>query len=232
LYLKVKNYNKNMSKLNKSFFVLLLVSFVFGAIFVNYTGAQVQTSTSSRGVREKVRGQNTTSTTSTPARFKNLEELRQQMQAKIQQIKDENKKRVAENLVRQMERINKRLSQDHLRYLNTIEKVLNKIEERVKNSTTTDATITSKINELKTKITNLRQKIEAQMQKEYLVQIQTETKLREAYQATKKELMNDHKNLRQELQALKKEVRDLFLKIKPVKPVKPATTTSATSSNQ
>jgi len=230
-----------MSKLNKLFFVLLLVSFVFGVVFTNYTGAQVQTNnTSSQEVKEKIQKrvqeriqlQNATNTTGTPVRLRNLEELRQQMQAKIQQIKDENKKRIAENLVRQMERINKRLSQDHLRYLNTIEKVLNKIEERVKNSTTTDATITLKINELKTKIANLKQKIEAQMQKEYLVQIQTETKLREAYQATKKELMNDHKNLRQELQALKKEVRDLFLKIKPVKPVKPATTTNATSSNQ
>jgi len=40
-------------------------------------------------------------------------------------------------------------------------------------------------------------------------------------------LMSDHKNLRQELQALKKEVRDLFLKLNPTN----ATTTNATSSN-
>ena len=218
-----------MSKLNK-LFLLLSLSF----IFTNYVGAQT-INTPSRNFRERIlertqeriQVQNATNTTSTQVRLRNLEELRQQMQAKIQEIKDENKKRIAQNLVSQMERINKRLSEDHLKYLNTIEKVLNKIEERVKNSTTTDATITSKINELKTKIAALRSKIEAQMQKEYLVQIQTETKLREAYQTTKKELMSDHKNLRQELQALKKEVRDLFLKLNPTN----ATTTNATSSN-
>jgi len=218
-----------MSKLNK-LFLLLSLSF----IFTNYVGAQT-INTSSQNVRErilertqeKIQVQNATNTTSTQVRLRNLEELKQQMQAKIQQIKDENKKRIAQNLVSQMERINKRLSEDDLKYLNTIEKVLNKIEERVKNSTTTDATITSKISELKTKIAALRSKIEAQAQKEYLVQIQTETKLREAYQTTKKELMSDHKNLRQELQALKKEVRDLFLKIKPTN----TTTTNATSSN-
>jgi DNA repair exonuclease SbcCD ATPase subunit len=218
-----------MSKLNK-LFLLLSLSF----IFTNYVGAQT-VNTSSQNVRERIlertqeriQVQNATNTTSTPVRLRNLEELRQQMQAKIQQIKDENKKRIAQNLISQMERINKRLSEDDLKYLNTIEKVLNKIEERVKNSTTTDATITSKISELKTKIAALRSKIEAQAQKEYLVQIQTETKLREAYQTTKKELMSDHKNLRQELQALKKEVRDLFLKIKPTN----TTTTNATSSN-
>ena len=222
-----------MSKLNK-LFLLLSLSF----IFTNYVGAQT-INTSSQNVRERIlertqeriQVQNATNTTSTQVRLRNLEELRQQMQAKIQQIKDENKKRIAQNLVSQMERINKRLSEDDLKYLNTIEKVLNKIEERVKNSTTTDATITSKINELKTKIAALRSKIEAQMQKKYLVQIQTETKLREAYQTTKKELMNDHKSLRQESQALKKEVRDLFLKLNPTKPVKPTTTTNATSSN-
>lgn len=218
-----------MSKLNKLFLLLSL-----SLIFTNYVGAQT-INTPSRNFRErilertqeKIQVQNATNTTSTQVKLKNLEELRQQMQAKIQEIKDENKKRIAQNLVSQMERINKRLSEDHLKYLNTIEKVLNKIEERVKNSTTTDATITSKIDELKTKIATLRSKIEAQMQKEYLVQIQTETKLREAYQTTKKELMSDHKNLRQELQALKKEVRDLFLKLKPIN----ATTTNATSSN-
>jgi len=218
-----------MSKLNK-LFLLLSLSF----IFTNYVGAQT-INTSSQNFRERVlertqeriQVQNATNTTSTQVRLRNLEELRQQMQTKIQQIKDENKKRIAQNLVSQMERINKRLSEDDLKYLNTIEKVLNKIEERVKNSTTTDTTITSKINELKTKIAALRSKIEVQAQKEYLVQIQTETKLREAYQATKKELMNDHKSLRQELQALKKEVRDLFLKLKPIN----ATTTNATSSN-
>jgi DNA repair exonuclease SbcCD ATPase subunit len=222
-----------MSKLNK-LFLLLSLSF----IFTNYVGAQT-VNTSSQNVRERIlertqeriQVQNATNTTSTPVRLRNLEELRQQMQAKIQQIKDENKKRIAQNLVSQMERINKRLSEDDLKYLNTIEKVLNKIEERIKNSTTTDATITSKINELKTKIATLRSKIEAQTQKEYLVQIQTETKLRETYQTTKKELMSDHKSLRQELQDLKKEIRDLFLKLKPTKPVKPATTTNATSSN-
>ena len=218
-----------MSKLNK-LFLLLSLSF----IFTNYVGAQT-INTSSQNFRERVlertqeriQVQNATNTTSTQVRLRNLEELRQQMQTKIQQIKDENKKRIAQNLVSQMERINKRLSEDDLKYLNTIEKVLNKIEERVKNSTTTDTTITSKINELKTKIAALRSKIEVQAQKEYLVQIQTETKLREAYQTTKKELMSDHKNLRQELQALKKEVRDLFLKIKPTN----TTTTNATSSN-
>jgi len=222
-----------MSKLNKLFLLLSL-----SLIFTNYVGAQT-INTPSRNFRERIlertqeriQVQNATNTTSTQVRLRNLEELRQKMQAKIQEIKDENKKRIAQNLVSQMERINKRLSEDHLKYLNTIEKVLNKIEERVKNSTTTDATITSKINELKTKIATLRSKIEAQMQKEYLVQIQTETKLREAYQTTKKELMSDHKNLRQELQALKKEVRDLFLKLNPTKPVKPTTTTNATSSN-
>ena len=218
-----------MSKLNKLFLLLSL-----SLIFTNYVGAQT-INTPSRNFRErilertqeKIQVQNATNTTSTQVKLKNLEELRQQMQSKIQEIKDENKKRIAQNLVSQMERINKRLSEDHLKYLNTIEKVLNKIEERVKNSTTTDVTITSKINELKTKIAALRSKIEAQMQKEYLVQIQTETKLREAYQTTKKELMSDHKNLRQELQALKKEVRDLFLKLNPTN----ATTTNATSSN-
>jgi len=218
-----------MSKLNKLFLLLSL-----SLIFTNYVGAQT-INTPSRNFRErilertqeKIQVQNATNTTSTQVKLKNLEELRQQMQSKIQEIKDENKKRIAQNLVSQMERINKRLSEDHLKYLNTIEKVLNKIEERVKNSTTTDATITSKIDELKTKIAALRSKIEAQMQKEYLVQIQTETKLREAYQTTKKELMSDHKNLRQELQALKKEVRDLFLKLNPTN----ATTTNATSSN-
>ena len=218
-----------MSKLNKLFLLLSL-----SLIFTNYVGAQT-INTPSRNFRERIlertqeriQVQNATNTTSTQVRLRNLEELRQQMQTKIQQIKDENKKRIAQNLVSQMERINKRLSEDDLKYLNTIEKVLNKIEERVKNSTTTDTTITSKINELKTKIAALRSKIEVQAQKEYLVQIQTETKLREAYQATKKELMNDHKSLRQELQALKKEVRDLFLKLKPIN----ATTTNATSSN-
>jgi len=218
-----------MSKLNKLFLLLSL-----SLIFTNYVGAQT-INTPSRNFRERIlertqeriQVQNATNTTSTQVRLRNLEELRQKMQAKIQEIKDENKKRIAQNLVSQMERINKRLSEDHLKYLNTIEKVLNKIEERVKNSTTTDATITSKISELKTKIAALRSKIEAQAQKEYLVQIQTETKLREAYQTTKKELMSDHKNLRQELQALKKEVRDLFLKIKPTN----TTTTNATSSN-
>jgi DNA repair exonuclease SbcCD ATPase subunit len=218
-----------MSKLNKLFLLLSL-----SLIFTNYVGAQT-INTPSQNFRERVlertqeriQVQNATNTTSTQVRLRNLEELRQQMQAKIQEIKDENKKRIAQNLVSQMERINKRLSEDHLKYLETIQKVLNKIEERVKNSTTTDATITSKISELKTKIAALRSKIEAQMQKEYLVKIQTETKLREAYQATKKELMSDHKNLRQELQALKKEVRDLFLKLNPTN----ATTTNATSSN-
>lgn len=218
-----------MSKLNKLFLLLSL-----SLIFINYVGAQT-INTPSQNFRErvlertqeKIQVQNATNTTSTQVKLKNLEELRQQMQSKIQEIKDENKKRIAQNLVSQMERINKRLSEDHLKYLETIEKVLNKIEERVKNSTTTNATITSKISELKTKIAALRSKIEVQMQKEYLVQIQTETKLREAYQATKKELMSDHKNLRQELQALKKEVRDLFLKLNPTN----ATTTNATSSN-
>lgn len=218
-----------MSKLNKLFLLLSL-----SLIFINYVGAQT-INTPSQNFRErvlertqeKIQVQNATNTTSTQVKLKNLEELRQQMQSKIQEIKDENKKRIAQNLVSQMERINKRLSEDHLKYLETIEKVLNKIEERVKNSTTTNATITSKISELKTKIAALRSKIEAQMQKEYLVQIQTETKLREAYQTTKKELMSDHKNLRQELQALKKEVRDLFLKLNPTN----ATTTNATSSN-
>jgi len=218
-----------MSKLNKLFLLLSL-----SLIFTNYVGAQT-INTPSQNFRERIlertqeriQVQNATNTTSTQVRLRNLKELRQQMQAKIQEIKDENKKRIAQNLVSQMERINKRLSEDHLKYLNTIEKVLNKIEERVKNSTTIDANINSKISELKTKIAALRSKIETQMQKEYLVQIQTETKLKEVYQTTKKELMNDHKNLRQELQTLKKEVRDLFLKLKPIN----ATTTNATSSN-
>jgi len=218
-----------MSKLNKLFLLLSL-----SLIFTNYVGAQT-INTLSLNFREKIlertqeriQVQNATNTTSTQVKLRNLEELRQQMQVKIQEIKDENKKRIAQNLVSQMERINKRLSENHLKYLDIVEKALNKIEERVKNLTTTDETIILKTNELKIKIANLRSKIEAQMQKEYLVQIQTETKLREAYQTTKKELMNDHKNLRQELQALKKEVRDLFLKLNPTN----ATTTNATSSN-
>jgi hypothetical protein len=138
-----------------------------------------------------------------------VQKIKEEMLARIQQIKDAVKRRVAENLITQIQKVNEVLSTEQQKYLSKLEEFLLKQETLINQSPVASA-FSFQIAELKTKIANLKDKINSQLQKEYLVQFQNDSELKSAYQDVKRELISDQQELRKELQDLKQEIVNLI----------------------
>lgn len=152
------------------------------------------------------------------------------MQEKIASLKDARKKAQAEKLTSQMKHVNEKLSQRHIKFLSQIEKVLDRIEDRTDKLEAQNANITSvrtQIDAARELLTDIKEKVLAQQEKAYTVDITAEEALGQAYRTSVHQLRDDHRMLRAELKSLAQTVRATFKELKSVS----STLSPAPSSN-
>lgn len=140
-----------------------------------------------------------------------IEARRQQMHEKIQQIRDEQRRRIAERLAEQMNRINERLTENYLHFIDRLHIILDKIESRAQR---VGVSIDEALESARSTLVQLEEKVLAQQQKEYIVEIESMETLGEDFRRVKEELQGDHESLRVEVRAAREVVREVFSALK------------------
>ena len=139
-----------------------------------------------------------------------IEEKRQIIKERLEKVEDERKQRIAEHLYDQINNLNERMSNTFSFILDKIEAVLSRIETRSEKAaengadvSTVEAAITEAINA----ISASRAAIEAQSQKVYVFEVNSEETLRLDVGSIRQSLHNDLVEVRRTIVAAREAVR-------------------------
>ncbi|HLD11584.1 MAG TPA: hypothetical protein VJB91_01625 [Patescibacteria group bacterium] len=138
----------------------------------------------------------------------NMEDIREEFKVKLEELKDERKQKIIEHLSEMYGRINDRWTDHFLRILDRLTKILDKIELRAAEVTTTE--ITDSIADARTAIADAKTAVEEQAVKEYIIDLSDEEKLGEAAQDVHEQLRADLKATREKVQDAREAVHTAF----------------------
>lgn len=146
---------------------------------------------------------------------------REQFRAKLMEIKNEEKRALAERLQQRIDEINLRLCENYENYLKKIEMILDKMEDIVaelKTKGIKTENVEKMIQQARDKIAELRAKVNQQKEKDYTVNITGEKFLKVNFGSTMSQLRKDHRNLRTEIKSLRKLVGQILIELRKLSP--------------
>lgn len=156
-------------------------------------------------------------TTPTEERFSKREQFR----AKLMEIKNEEKRALAERLQQRIDEVNLRLCENYENYLKKIEMILDKMEDIVAELKTKEIkteNVEKMIQQARDKIAELKAKVSQLKEKDYTVNITGEKFLKVNFGSTMSQLRKDHRNLRTEIKSLRKLVGQILIELRKLSP--------------
>ena len=151
-----------------------------------------------------------------------------EMRLKFQQFKDKQKATIAERVNTSLNKINQNQTDQMLKHLDLMSTLLDKLEDRVnKNSSDIKdpAAANQAIADARATIDAAKTAVQAQAQKDYTIQVTTETKIRLDAQAKRDQLHKD-------IMALRKQVIDAKQKVSDAVRIAKSGSKEATTSGQ
>ena len=197
---------------------LFLVFFVFFFFTFNSGNVYAQNNDYGNVTKTRERARIHKETSSLPYRFgtttprQDISKMREEMRLKLEKIRDLNKRNTANNLLNELDRVNKRLTEQEKRHISKLEEMILRRENVLNQFGISEFNL--QINEIKSKIKDLKDKITAQFEKDYSPSFDSEEKLKDVFQGKKQELINDHKNIRKGIDDLKNKIKDLSMQLR------------------
>jgi hypothetical protein len=130
-------------------------------------------------------------------RIEAREQAREEYQTRLQQIKDERKRQIVENVSNRIAVINQNRTSIMLKHLDQIESVLTRLETKITTAKTNGkdvGSVESDIASAKTAISTARTKVSTQSTKTYTINITTESTLASAVATTRQAFQADLKS--------------------------------------
>ncbi len=115
------------------------------------------------------------------------------LKARLETCKDKRKAQTAERVNTNLNKINQNQTSQMLKHLNRMSEILDKLEARVKQATLAKTAIA----DARAAIASSSAAVSAQAEKDYTVQVTSETKIRQDVQAQREQLHTDLKAVRQ-----------------------------------
>lgn len=146
---------------------------------------------------------------------------REQFRTKLMEIKNEEKRALAERLQQRIDEVNIRLCENYENYLKKIEMILDKMEDIVAELKTKEINtenVEKMVQQARDKIAELKAKISQQKEKDYTVNITGEKFLRVNFGSTMSQLRKDHQSLRTEIKSLRKLVGQILIELRKLAP--------------
>jgi len=203
-------------RIEKSSLFLTFCAFLFFVFGLSSVYAQSNGYGATKDMKERVKIYKETS--SLPYRFgtttqrQDMNKIREEALLKLEKIRDLNKRNAANNLLNELDRVNKRLTEQEERHILKLEEMILRRENILSQLGISEFNL--QINEIKSEIKGLKSKIVMQLEKKYSPDFDSEGKLKDAFQSKKEELINDHKNIRNEIKDLRNKIKDLNLKLR------------------
>jgi len=155
-------------------------------------------------------------------RVENMEQKREDFQARLAKVKDAVKQRVLGALDKAIQNINARWTEHFKNVLEHLTKITDKLKLLAQDQNNSVAL--KAIEDIYAQISKTEAAVEAQAAKIYEVDLIDETKFKEEAQATREELRTDLEALRTQIKDIREDIRSVFLSLRP------ATTPKATPS--
>jgi gas vesicle protein len=147
----------------------------------------------------------------------NINQRKEKLQERIQEIKDEKQRERYQLMNQRIQEMNQNLSQRHLQHLDVLEIILDKIESRIsviEEKENMDL-FYNRLDSIREKINQARNKIVIQKVKTYVVE--GEEELKDGFQRVVSDLKKDHLEFREnEINSLRAEFREIITSLKTI----------------
>ncbi len=196
------------------------------------TKVEVNSSDDGSSVRLKIQNRLNSTNTIKDVKQQSIDDRKATFQEKLNLIKDEKKKALAERLSTQINKINDIRTERYLRNLERLSRILEKIEDRVnelEESGKSVADLKTTIASIESAIDSTTTKVEAQQEKVYTVQIQSESTLKTDFRQVHTQLKTDLSALQAEMKDIKDDMLSLVRELKAASSASPTPTASPTT---